>query len=68
MRCFLTGLMLGLLGLMNIGVSAGAAAPSEYHVADTLEIDRVPSWFPVGFCLLHRARINTQPITTRSTR
>lgn len=26
--------------------------PAEYRVAETLAIDRVPSWFPVGFCLL----------------
>jgi len=29
-------------------------AAGGYRVADTLEIDRVPSWFPVGFCLLTR--------------
>ena len=33
-------------------VTAQASSPVEYRVVDTLEIDKVPSWFPVGFCLL----------------
>ena len=27
-------------------------AAATYRVVETLEIDEVPSWFPVGFCLL----------------
>ncbi len=46
MKCFIPCLAVGLLGLVGTGVSA------EYRVVDTLEIDSVPSWFPVGFCLL----------------
>ena len=29
-------------------------AAEKYHVVETLGIDTVPSWFPVGFCLLTR--------------
>ena len=28
------------------------AQSSQYRLVETLEIDTVPSWFPVGFCLL----------------
>lgn len=45
-----------VVGLLIIGqLSAGhalASDPAEYAVVDTLPIDTVPSWFPVGFCLL----------------
>jgi len=37
---------------MFTGVSAGEPSPAEYRVVDKLEVDKVPSWFPVGFCLL----------------
>jgi hypothetical protein len=30
----------------------GGLGASEYRVAATIEVDQVPSWFPVGFCLL----------------
>lgn len=37
------------------GISLACAA--TYRIADTIEIDTVPSWFPVGFCLLtHNGR------------
>jgi hypothetical protein len=32
----------------------GVASPANYRIVDSLEIDTVPSWFPVGFCLLTR--------------
>jgi hypothetical protein len=44
--------LLGLLCLTWGKVSAVESAVAEFRVVDTLEIDRVPSWFPVGFCLL----------------
>jgi len=31
---------------------AGELPAATYRIANTLEIDTVPSWFPVGFCLL----------------
>ncbi len=41
-----------LLSSSLLGMNVAASAPAEYHVIDTLPIDTVPSWFPVGFCLL----------------
>ncbi len=31
---------------------AGRLPAAEYEIIETLKIDEVPSWFPVGFCLL----------------
>ena len=31
---------------------AGEAPAAKYRLVETVEIDTVPSWFPVGFCLL----------------
>ncbi len=40
-----------VLGLVS------AAGAQTYRIAETLPIDTVPSWFPVGFCLLtHEGR------------
>lgn len=37
--------------------SPGAAAGGRYRVAESIDIDKVPSWFPVGFGLLtHEGR------------
>ena len=47
-RCF----VLGLLSFVCAVVGAEVGSSAEYCVIDTLEIDKVPSWFPVGFCLL----------------
>jgi len=33
-------------------VGAPNAAEATWRVTDTIDIDTVPSWFPVGFCLL----------------
>jgi len=33
-------------------VHATEMSLAEYRMVDTIEIDKVPSWFPVGFCLL----------------
>jgi len=30
----------------------GETVAAEYRVVETLDVDQVPSWFPVGFCLL----------------
>lgn len=35
---------------------AGRLPAATYRVVETLEIDAVPSWFPVGFCLLSHER------------
>lgn len=48
-KCCLT---IALLCLSLGTARSGEPSASEYRVVDTLEIDRVPSWFPVGFCLL----------------
>lgn len=48
-RLFLTiALLLSAVALSSCGISP----PKQYRIVDSLEIDRVPSWFPVGFCLL----------------
>lgn len=52
MKCLFPFLTLILLQAVFTPVSHGQASPAEYRVTDKLEIDRVPSWFPVGFCLL----------------
>lgn len=52
MKYLVAYLTLGLLGLVLAPVSVAESTPAEYKVVDKLEIDRVPSWFPVGFCLL----------------
>jgi len=44
-----------LLGLAAISLSAGEPAAHAYRVTESLEIDQVPSWFPVRFCLLTRS-------------
>src|SRR6056297_41142 len=48
---FFTPLMLLVFSLSFLLPSQRPFA-ATYRVADTLEIDTVPSWFPVGFCLL----------------
>jgi hypothetical protein len=47
-RAFWTFLLL----LTALIFPSGKVAATEYRVAETLDIDTVPSWFPVGFCLL----------------
>ena len=42
--------------LLALAVSAAAAPAERYRVADRISIDAVPSWFPVGFCLLTHER------------
>jgi len=44
------------LALASPAFSAVAAIPAQYRVADRIQIDKVPSWFPVGFCLLTRGQ------------
>lgn len=46
--CLTVGLMFAIVS----PASAQTSSMGEYRVVDTLEIDKVPSWFPVGFCLL----------------
>ncbi len=44
-----------LIGCALFPSAAALAADSvvsEYRIAETIELDRVPSWFPVDFCLL----------------
>ncbi len=41
-------------GLIPAGSHTAAGAGCPWRVAARLDIDRVPSWFPVGFCLLTR--------------
>jgi hypothetical protein len=41
------------VSLAAIGIPLSAA---EYRLAESIEIDKVPSWFPVGFCLLTHGR------------
>lgn len=38
-------------------LAAGTATAATYRIAETMEIDQVPSWFPVGFCLLIHADV-----------
>jgi hypothetical protein len=38
--------------LTTIATYTAALPAAEYRVTDTLQIDTVPSWFPVRFCLL----------------
>ena len=38
-----------LLALLSC---VGTLRAATFQIVDTLEIDTVPSWFPVGFCLL----------------
>jgi hypothetical protein len=38
--------------LLLLFLTAGMSMASTYRMAETLELDTVPSWFPVGFCLL----------------
>jgi hypothetical protein len=33
-------------------IAASVAGGATYRIAETLDLDQVPSWFPVGFCLL----------------
>ncbi len=42
------------LAIFSVSIAWGTAelAAAEYRIAETIEIDTVPSWFPVGFCLL----------------
>ena len=40
----------GLLPLIVGGVDRLPAA--TYRIVETIDVDKVPSWFPVGFCLL----------------
>jgi len=46
--------VLSLLTVLLLCTSSAysEAAESKYRVVDSIEIDKVPSWFPVGFCLL----------------
>lgn len=37
---------------MLAACQADRLAAATYRIAETLDIDEVPSWFPVGFCLL----------------
>jgi hypothetical protein len=45
---------LGLLPIVLIVAACfvGGLGAAEYRVTETIELDKVPSWFPVGFCLL----------------
>jgi len=52
MTCRLRSAMhVAIISAAVLGCNAGLAA-AEYRVTDTLQLDTVPSWFPVGFCLL----------------
>jgi hypothetical protein len=42
----------GIVLLLSLPTTALEPAAAEWGVVDELEVDRVPSWFPVGFCLL----------------
>ncbi len=35
-----------------LAVGTGTVTAATYRIVETIEIDQVPSWFPVGFCLL----------------
>lgn len=49
--------VLVLVFLLSLTHHADRLAAATYRVVETLEIDTVPSWFPVGFCLLtHKGR------------
>lgn len=37
---------------MTLVCCTGGIFAAEYQIAETIRIDTVPSWFPVGFCLL----------------
>lgn len=41
-----------LIFSMSVASGADRLAAATYRIAETLDIDAVPSWFPVGFCLL----------------
>ncbi|MCP4451653.1 MAG: hypothetical protein GY809_09345 [Planctomycetes bacterium] len=56
MKLSLYGLTVGLLLSTVNFAGAQTSSPAEYRVVTTLEIDRVPSWFPVGFSLLTRGQ------------
>ena len=39
---------------LAFALATGFCMGSTYRVAETIELDSAPSWFPVGFCLLTR--------------
>jgi len=41
-----------LVAVSCVILAAGTARAATYRIAERIEIDQVPSWFPVGFCLL----------------
>ncbi len=45
-------IMIVLLSTGLTAVTAETSTGGEYHVVETMDIDTVPSWFPVGFSLL----------------
>ena len=52
MKCLKCCLTIAVLCLSLGTAPGGDPSRADYRVVDTLEIDGVPSWFPVGFCLL----------------
>ncbi len=40
------------LFILSLLLTVGQLSAATYRIVDTLDIDTVPSWFPVGFCLL----------------
>ncbi len=49
-------LISGLLCAAVSPIRAQDSSVNEYRIVGRLEVDSVPSWFPVGFCLLTRGQ------------
>ncbi len=52
MHAYLRGPIAAAAWAIAVIGSLVVADGAEYRVAEAIEIDSVPSWFPVGFCLL----------------
>jgi hypothetical protein len=52
MKSLLSLLMLLIAFAVATVAPTQSAAAATYRIADTQDVDTVPSWFPVGFCLL----------------
>ncbi|MBL7037983.1 MAG: BNR repeat-containing protein [Pirellulaceae bacterium] len=52
MRSLLRTIAFVLVCLPPVVSHADSAMAATYRIVETLDVDTVPSWFPVGFCLL----------------
>ncbi len=56
MRSFFRVLALIVVVSLLVSSVTSTLMAAEYRIRDTLSVDTVPSWFPVGFCLLTHDR------------